>query len=92
MTAKIDAFLTEVRNMPGFVTASAVDPKWNRELEGIERALSAVDLRADEDPAFLDILDNIQAVIGRAGLSTKEKLLEIGKLLVQARDAVTSIH
>jgi hypothetical protein len=39
MSDKIDAFLTEVRNMPGFVTASATDPKWIEQLAGVERGL-----------------------------------------------------
>jgi len=38
MSERIDTFLAEVRNMPGFVTASATDPKWFDMLESIERA------------------------------------------------------
>jgi len=59
MSDKIDAFLTEVRNMPGFVTASAADPKWIEQLAGVERGLNAVDRAADNNPAMLDALDKI---------------------------------
>jgi hypothetical protein len=92
MSTKIDAFLTEVRNMPGMITASASDPKRLAELEGIERALAAVDRLADEDPAILDFFDKIQTVAGRADLSTKAKLIEVGKLLMQVRDAIKIVH
>jgi hypothetical protein len=92
MTAKIDAFLTEVRTMPGFVAASATDPKWIEHLAGIERGLNAVDRAADNNPAMLDALDKIRDVIGRADLSTKAKLLEVGKLLTQVRDTIKITH
>jgi hypothetical protein len=92
MTAKIDAFLIEVRNMPGFVAASATDPKWIEQLAGIDRGLNAVDRQADNDPAMLDVLDKIQDAIGRAGLSLKERLLEVGKLLNEARDTIKIVH
>jgi hypothetical protein len=92
MTAKIDAFLTEVRNMPGFVKACVADPKRAADIGGIERALLAVDRLANDDPAMIDFFDKIQDVIGRSDISTKAKLLEVGKFLAQVRDAMKMIH
>jgi hypothetical protein len=92
MITKLDAFLSEVLNMPGFVAASAANPKWIGELEGIERALLAVDRLANDDPAMIDLFDKIQDVIGRSDISTKAKLLEVAKILVQVRDAMKMIH
>jgi hypothetical protein len=92
MTAKIDAFLAEVRNMPGFVAAVAKDPERIQEIEGIECALLAVDRLANDDPAIIDIFDKIQDVIGRADLSLKQRLLEVGRLLTLVRDTIKFVH
>lgn len=79
-------FLAEVRTIPRYVAALAVDPRRIDEFEKIGRALLAVDRLANDDPAIIDIFDKIQDVIGRTGLSLKERLLEVGKLLMQVRD------
>jgi hypothetical protein len=92
MSEKFDAFIAEVRNMPGFVAAAAADPKWIGELESIERALHTVDRQADNSPAMLDALDRIQDVISRTDLSLKERLLEVGRLLTTVRDAIKITH
>ena len=87
MSAKIDAFLEEVRNMPGFVAASATDPKWIAELDAIKRVLNAIDRKADDDPQTIEIFDKLLIVVERSDLSLKQRLLEVGKLFVQFRDA-----
>jgi hypothetical protein len=87
MSNKIDVFLTEVRNMPKFVAASAIDPKWTEQLAAVERLLNAIDRKADDDPATIEIFDKILAVIDRSNLSLKERLLAIVELFVQFRDA-----
>ena len=92
MGKKIDAFLNEVRNMPGFVAASATEPKWIAEMDGLERALNAIERKADDDPQMIEILDKIQAVVGRADLPIKERLLTVGKLLTEARDLIKIVH
>jgi hypothetical protein len=92
MNAKIDAFITEVRNMPGFVKASATDPKWIAGLEAIERGLNAIDRKADDDPGMIEIFDRIQSVVDRVDLPIKQRLLEVGKLSAQARDAIKIVH
>jgi hypothetical protein len=35
MSSKIDGFLTELRNLPSFIEASANDPKWSEHLAAI---------------------------------------------------------
>jgi hypothetical protein len=92
MIANLETFLTEIRTMPGFVAAVAKDPGRIREIDGIERALLAVDRLANDEPAVIDISDEIQATIGRADLSMKAKLLEVGRLLGQARDHIKFVH
>jgi hypothetical protein len=92
MTDKIDAFIAEIRARPEFVAAAAVDPKKSDELDAIERGLNAIDRQADNDPATIEIFDKIQHVIGRSDLSIKQRLLGIGKLLTQARDAGRSVN
>jgi hypothetical protein len=87
MNAKIDAFVEQIRKRPKFVAASATDPKWIEQLTAIERLFNAIDRKADDDPKTIEIFDNILAVIGRSDLSLKERLLEVGKLFVQFRDA-----
>jgi hypothetical protein len=41
---------------------------------------------------MIEAFDKIQAVIDRADLSIKEQLVEIGKLLTEARAAGRSVH
>jgi len=86
----MDAFLTEVRHMPGFIAASAIDPKWSEHLDAIERGLTAIYNSAAAE--MIEAFDKIQAVIDRADLSIKEQLVEIGKLLTEARAAGRSVH
>jgi hypothetical protein len=52
--------------MPGFVKASAADPNWIDQLAAVERLLYAIDRKADDDPATIEIFDKILAVIGRS--------------------------
>ena len=92
MNSKIDAFLSEVRNMPAFVTAAAADPEWFTAFAGIERGLNALSRLADNDPAIIDIFDEVQTVIGRGDLSLKQRLLEVGRLLTQVRDMIKITH
>lgn len=92
MNAGIDKFLNEVRNAPSFVKASAADPKWIGELEAIERVLNNLDRKADDDPQLMETMDNIQSVVGHRDLSIKQRLLGVGKLLTQARDAIKIVH
>jgi hypothetical protein len=92
MTDKIDAFLNEVRTMPGFVAASASDPGWLTKLDVFERSLLAVDRLADDDPAILDIFDEIQTAAGRSDLFLKQRLLEVSRLLAKVRDAMKFTH
>jgi hypothetical protein len=88
MTAKIDAFIAEIRLRPAFIDAAAADSKKLDELDAIERGLLAV----YRNPEMIEIFDKIQAVIDRGDLSLKERLLDIGKLLTQARDAGRSVN
>jgi hypothetical protein len=92
MTAKIDAFIAEIRTRPAFVAAAASDSKFSDHLDNIERGLNAVDQKADSDPETIEIFDKIQDVIGRSDLPLKQRLLEVGKLLVQVRDAGRIVH
>jgi hypothetical protein len=92
MSTKIDSFITEVRNMPGFVAASAIDPTWLETLEGMERCLDAIDRNADTNPVMLDTLDDIQAVIDRSDLTLKQRLLKIVELLVRVRDTIKIVN
>jgi hypothetical protein len=91
MTA-INAFITEIQNVPTFAAAAASDPKWLAELERIERGLNAVDRQADDDPAIIEIFDKIQATICRADLSLVDRLLEVGRLLTQVRDGERTVN
>ena len=92
MSAKINAFLAEVRNAPAFVVASANDPKWLEVFEAVERGFVTVDRLVDDDPAIIDIFDKILAVIGRSDLSLKQRLLEVEKLLIQIRNSIIITH
>ena len=87
MNAKIKTFVEQIRKRPKFVAASAIDPKWTEQLAAVERLLNAIDRKADDDPATLKILDKVLAVIARSDLSLKERLLQVGELFVQFRDA-----
>jgi hypothetical protein len=92
MNDRIDGFVSQIRKRPKFVAASATDPKWIKELDQLEHLLHAVDQKAGHDPKTIEIYDKIVAVIGRSDLSLKERLLEVGKLLVQFRDAGRITH
>jgi hypothetical protein len=92
MTARIDAFISEIRASPAFITAAASDSRWPDHVDNIERGVNFIDRKADSDPEMIEIFDKIQDVIGRGDLSLKQRLLEVGKLLTRARDAGRIIH
>jgi hypothetical protein len=92
VTDKIEIFISEIRNWPEFVAAAASDSRLPEHVDAIERGLNFIDRKADDDPATIEIFDKIVAVIGRSDLSLKERLLEVGKLLVQFRDAGRITH
>jgi hypothetical protein len=92
VNAKTDAFLAEIRAMPKFVTAAATDSKWGKHLDDIERGINTIDRRADDDPATIEILDRIHAILGRNDLSMKERLLGLYKLLMEFRDIEGTRH
>jgi hypothetical protein len=92
MSAKIAEFIAEIRAQSAFVAAAASDSKFSDHLDNIERGLNFVDRQADNDPATIEIFDKIHDVIGRNDLSLKQRLLELGKLLVQARDLEGTRH
>jgi precorrin-6x reductase len=93
MTAKIDALLAEVQAMPEFIAELAISPKRPQELmEGLERALIAVGRRADEDPAVVEIYDEVMFTIGRRDLATKEKLSALSRLFLRALDITKKVH
>jgi hypothetical protein len=50
------------------------------------RGLGVIDRKADDDPQMIEIFDKIQTVIGRSDLSMKQRLIQLGRLLAQARD------
>jgi hypothetical protein len=88
MTAKIDAFIADIRSSPKFAAAAASDSQWSDHLEAMERAFAAL----YRNPEMIDALDKLQAVIDRRDLSMKEKLIEIGKTLTEVRDAGRSVN
>jgi len=92
MGAKIDAFISEILAQPGFIAAAASDPQWSNHLDNIERGLNGIDQRADDEPAMIEIVDEIQTVIAPNDLSLKQRLLRVEKLLAKARDAGRIIH
>jgi hypothetical protein len=92
MSAKTDAFFAEIRARPDFIAAAAADPKWNEDLENMERALDAVDGIVDAKPEILDVLDQIDLVVGRTGISLKQRLLDFLDLMTRLRDLIIIIH
>jgi hypothetical protein len=86
MSDKIDAFLTEVRNMPKFVAASATNPKWLEHFEAMKNTLAIIDRQADYDPRTVDALDEIESAVGRTGLPVKQRLLEVSKIVTRWRN------
>jgi len=88
MTDKTAAFIAEIRGTPEFIAKSAADPKWQREIDNIERGLDAL----YRDSEMIEILDRIQSVVARKSFSIKKRLLELRKLLVQARDLGKSVQ
>ena len=92
MNTKIKKFVNEVRNMPGFVAASASDPAWFEHLEAMERTFAFVDRQADDDPRMVDLLDKIESIVGRTDLQIKRRLLEVGELLRNWRDTLKIVN
>jgi hypothetical protein len=92
MTTKIDAFIAEIRDCPEFIAAVALDSQYSDHIDNIERGLNAVDRWVDNDPAIIEIFDNILVVIARIDLSWKERLLEVGRLFTQVRDVGRITH
>ena len=89
MSTRIDAFLSEVRNSQEFAAAVAADPKRYQDAEGaLERSIAAVARRADENPAVVEIYDEILLTIGCRSRSTTEKLNALRKLLLHAYETI----
>jgi hypothetical protein len=88
MTAKIDAFLTEIRARPEFVAAAAANPQRVKDMLVIEQGVALLYLY----PAFIDVLDELDAVVARRDLSIKQRLDEVTRILTQARDAGRAVH
>ena len=88
MTDKINAFIAEIRTSPKIIAGVAQDPTLSDHLDAIERGIEEVQ-RRDE---LIEIFDKIQAVIDRGDLSMHTRLIEIGKLLTEARDAGRSVN
>jgi hypothetical protein len=88
MSTKIDAFISEVRNAPRFVEASASNPSAVAGLASLELGLLALDRRADDSPQMIEILDKVESVISRRHSTIKRRLLEVGRLLTEARDSL----
>ncbi len=72
MSAKIDAFIAEIRHLPKFIVGAAVDPTKHDELGAIERGLSGIERLADSDPAMIDAFDELIAIISRDDLPIKQ--------------------
>jgi hypothetical protein len=90
--SKIGNFISEISSTPSFIAVAASDPQWSNHLANIERALNGIDQRADDEPAMIEIVDEIQAVIARNDLSLKQRLLKVGELLTKVRDAKGTHH
>jgi hypothetical protein len=88
MTDKIDAFIAEIRARPEFIAAAAVDRTKADGLAAMEDGLAGL----YQDPTFIDIFDELDAVICRRDLSIKQKLDEVTRVLTLARDAIMMVH
>lgn len=88
----IDTFIAEIQTLPTFAARAATDRVWSEHLAAIEFALNEIDRRADSDPQMIEIFDRIENVIARRDVPLKQRLLEMAKLLVQARDAGKITH
>jgi hypothetical protein len=88
LMSKLDAFIANIRSSPKFAAAAASDSQWTDHLEAMERAFAAL----YRNPEMIDAFDDLQAVIDRRDLSTKQKLIEIGKILTQVRDGGRSVN
>jgi hypothetical protein len=90
--SKIDAFIAEIRTGPAFAAVAAADRAWSEHLAAIEFALNEIDRRADNDPAMIEIFDKVVAIVTDHDLPLKQRLLELGKLLTEVRDAGRIVH
>ena len=90
MHRNIENFIDEIRRAPGFITASQNSAHWLDHLFAIERGLDALcrDCRSE----VIEIVDRIQGAVARKSLPLNERLLELEKLFVQARDLGRSVH
>jgi hypothetical protein len=88
MTDKIDAFLAEIRAHPKFIEAAATNPTKVEEFAAMEKGLAIL----HREPEFVDLFDKLVAVLDRRDLSIKQRLDEISKILLQARDAGRSVN
>ena len=90
MPSPVEAFLAEISGRPAFVAAAAADSKLTDHLFAIELGVDA--LCQDCRPEVIEIVDRIQCAIARKSLPLNERLLELEKLFVQARDLGRSVH
>jgi hypothetical protein len=88
MSEKIDAFIAKIRAAPEFIAGATADPTKSDELDAVERGIEAV----YRDAEMIETFDKIQAVVDRSDLSMKMRLIEIGRLFTQLRDAGRSVN
>jgi hypothetical protein len=92
MNERIEAFISEVRNMPEFAGAVAAGFIRVQDQDGLERAFSAIDRLANDDSAFIPIVDSLRAIVSRRDLSLMARVQKVGEVLVQARDKLKKAH
>jgi hypothetical protein len=92
MTAKIDAFIVEIRDLPEFAAVAATDGVWAKHLAAIEFALNEIDRRADNDPAMIEVFDKVVAIVTDDKLPLRQRLLDLNEVLIPLRDRLFGVR
>jgi hypothetical protein len=74
MSSAIDSFVDKIKHRPKFAAAAASDPVWSEHLAAIEFALKEIDRRANDDPAMVEVFDNVVALISDNDRTLRQRL------------------
>jgi hypothetical protein len=80
-TTSPEIFLHQMRTSPKFVAAVAEHPELVEHADAIEYAISQIYQLGDEDAKWLDMYDQIGALLARESMSIKARLLALGEIL-----------
>jgi hypothetical protein len=85
MTAKVSAFLDEIRSHPTFIAGVAADPNLQERFDAGVLALQRLYERGNDDPQAIEVFDRITGAVRAGDGGMKARLDTLLKVLIDIR-------